>query len=370
MGAKVRLTARPGSAIFRGWSGACTGTERTCEVTYGGASLQVGARFEANAYNLAFVTSTTHTANLGGVAGADTICAERARTAGLAGTFRAFLSAEGPAVNRLVGARGWVRVDGAPLLDERVTPEKLLHPLDLDEFGRRLQADDLSWSGGHEGGPKAATCHQWTYDGTDGFAKAGLPERLGPQWGDVWIPGGALCDRRHHLYCFGVDKQKALTTTETPGRIIFVSEPGSLSSAGIVALDSACSTAARNAGLPTTNFVALLSLPGESAAERAAIQADDTLFVRPDGLVIGTGDEIHAGRLRTAIDIMANKQFLDAEVRIGGRLTERGDHCDQWRSSLLGDYAAGMTVSTVRATSNRRIRCDDATPLSVYCVQR
>ena len=55
---------------------------------------------------------------LGGLAGADAICAARANAAGLPGTFKAFLgSLNANAWARLAGARGFARVDGKPFGD-------------------------------------------------------------------------------------------------------------------------------------------------------------------------------------------------------------------------------------------------------------
>jgi hypothetical protein len=64
-----------------------------------------------------FVTSTVYTGNLGGSAGADDKCQERADAAGLGGTFKAWLSATGTgnsAFDRLSHASvPYVRVDDA-----------------------------------------------------------------------------------------------------------------------------------------------------------------------------------------------------------------------------------------------------------------
>jgi hypothetical protein len=67
--------------------------------------------------NFAFVTSTKQLPTTFGsdLAGADAICNTRATQAGLLGTYVAWLSSTTmPAVNRLGGARGWIRTDGLP----------------------------------------------------------------------------------------------------------------------------------------------------------------------------------------------------------------------------------------------------------------
>ena len=63
--------------------------------------------------NYVFATSSLHPGDLGGLAGADAICQQRATAAGLTGTYVAYLTSGGiHASTRLIGSRGWQRVDG------------------------------------------------------------------------------------------------------------------------------------------------------------------------------------------------------------------------------------------------------------------
>lgn len=95
--------------------------------------------------NRAFVTSTTHVLGaLGGLAGADAICNQRAAAAGLDGTYVAWLSSStASAASRLANASGWVRTDGKPFAKSRgdLLAGRLLYPLELDETGTRRRAD-------------------------------------------------------------------------------------------------------------------------------------------------------------------------------------------------------------------------------------
>src|SRR5690606_988458 len=77
----------------------------------GGGDPDAGAADAALPTNIVFVTSTQHVAqDLGGLEGADRICADRAAAAGLPGTYVAWLSTRTvDARDRLAGARGWVR---------------------------------------------------------------------------------------------------------------------------------------------------------------------------------------------------------------------------------------------------------------------
>ena len=141
IGARVELAVAPNRAALLGFSGDCTGT--SCIVTMGGPRRVV---IELGAYNVVFVTSTTMTpaelvARGGGspVVGGEIVCAARAAAAGLTGTFVPWISdATTHAGDRLAGARGWVRFDGAPFAD---SPESLLqqnqtfYPILFDELG-------------------------------------------------------------------------------------------------------------------------------------------------------------------------------------------------------------------------------------------
>ena len=99
--------------------------------------LRVHARSSAPVPNLAFVTSATVTGNIG-VAGADAMCAQAANNAGLAGTFVAWISTSGVnAIDRITGARGWVRTDGASVMDtiDPAFDGAMFAPIDHDENG-------------------------------------------------------------------------------------------------------------------------------------------------------------------------------------------------------------------------------------------
>src|SRR5690349_1441788 len=66
-------------------------------------------------HNVAFLTSSRHDGDLGGLAGADATCQTLAEGAGLPGRFVALLSdADQSAIDRLDSASGWVRTDGLP----------------------------------------------------------------------------------------------------------------------------------------------------------------------------------------------------------------------------------------------------------------
>ena len=87
-----------------------------------------------------FVTSTSTTGNIGGVAGADAICAAQANAAGLSGRFLAWLSdtrgaSPSARFNKSLGA--YRLVDGTQIASSYadLTDGRIAAPINLDEFG-------------------------------------------------------------------------------------------------------------------------------------------------------------------------------------------------------------------------------------------
>jgi hypothetical protein len=183
------------------------------------------------AANLVFVTSTTQSGNLGGLAGADAICSTLAGNAGLPGTFVALLSTSTvDARNRLAGARGWVRPDGRVVADtiEDLFDGSVYHPILLTEDGERIRdvLDDPDaetvtvFTGSRADGLRrsneaAEFCRDWT-DQDPSFAvthyygvAASTSEDLIRREFDV----GIGCRSSRRLYCFGTDQN---TTVEPP----------------------------------------------------------------------------------------------------------------------------------------------------------
>src|SRR5439155_16338708 len=103
--------------------------------------------------NYVFATSSTYLPNLGGLAGADTLCMQRATAAGLPGHYVAWLSTSAVAApSRLVlpgtanPARGWIRPDGRPVTDRisDLLAGTIYYPIRVDEAGLDLE------TGSHE----------------------------------------------------------------------------------------------------------------------------------------------------------------------------------------------------------------------------
>jgi hypothetical protein len=152
--------------------------------------------------SLIFVTSSMYDGNLGGLAGADAKCQQAADAAGLAGSFRAWLSDNTiSAANRLVHSEvPYVRVDGVPVADDwaDLTDGTLDYPVVIDENGANVGNSEV-WTGTHETGAAiyGQNCSGWTV--VSGTAEVGLANLTSYQWTKKYPQ---FCNRTNvRLYC-------------------------------------------------------------------------------------------------------------------------------------------------------------------------
>lgn len=245
-----------------------------------------------NVFNYAFVTSSTHDGALGGLAGADAICATRASAAGLPGTYVAWLStASVDAVGRLGSARGFIRPDGAPFADQPadIAANQIFNALHVDETGADVGSVSV-WTGTLKNGTNDSnTCTGWTVD-------SGASGRIGSSQGGpaIWTESvsSPSCVQSNRLYCFGIDKTATeLTPTVTNGKVAFISN-GTINPStgtGIAGADSMCNT--EGMGL-NGSFKALLASTTAPAISRFT---PGNVYIRRDGTLIGDYDTLAAG---------------------------------------------------------------------------
>jgi hypothetical protein len=170
---------------------------------------------------IVFTTSTQYRgALLGGVEGADAICAGHASEAGLAGEFKAWLSQlDTSAADRLThSTKPYVLVDGTEVAgswDDLVRFD-LLHAIDLDEHGAALPPDGtfsnavwtatrtdgqaIPWTpGGTPTENPRLDCTLWSsMDG--GVGMLGSWSATDVTW--TATSSGILCGETARLYCF------------------------------------------------------------------------------------------------------------------------------------------------------------------------
>jgi hypothetical protein len=161
-----------------------------------------------------FVTSATYGAAFGngantGRVGADLLCNNSAKSAGLTGTFVAWLSNEARpgltltnAADAVTGDGPWYRIDGMKAFNNHANLSTIpLVSLDFTEQGQKLPVTQVQrvWTGTGTGGTLgAADCDAWITTGDTVEGQYGDPNTPA-QWTDA---GGQSCNNQAHLYCF------------------------------------------------------------------------------------------------------------------------------------------------------------------------
>ena len=174
---------------------------------------------------LVFVTSDAYEGDLGGLRGADGICQSHADSAGLDGTFRAWLSdsvsspATDPTFYKHDGP--YVRVDGATVAAswDDLTDATLLARIEVDETGghplkQAIESGSSTiiriWTNTSSTGtsisagsaiPAQNSCQEWTSGSNDRSTTGAL--ELGPYVDTYWTQRyNAHCDLPAGLCCF------------------------------------------------------------------------------------------------------------------------------------------------------------------------
>jgi hypothetical protein len=281
----VTLSAQASAgSIFTGWFGAgCSGTG---DCVMDGAGT-VTATFQRR-HNVVFVTSQPVVpAELGGLSGADGFCQKRADTAGLVGTYVAWLSSSTvDAKDRIAGARGWIRADGRPFADsvDDLVHGRLFYPPSVDEFGQPLAPSGLEMvitGTGADGTSEPAFpahCDDWS--STNGLYAAGVPFDGPERWTNAL---SLSCDTAARLYCMGIDDATALVPARVSGRVAFLTSSQHTGAEGVAQFDAGCQLEADANWIPGT-FRALIATSTAPAASRFSTNGE--LWVRLDGIPV------------------------------------------------------------------------------------
>lgn len=404
-GTHVTLEITPSAgAYFSGWSGACAGIVRSCEIALD-ADATAGARFAPIQGNLVFVTADTFDGDLDGLDGADAKCAGAAAEAGLSGHYVALLSTDTvDARSRLVvpgtqtEARGFFRLDGLPVADtvgELFDDKAILYPILYDQDGRPLESSDrvndgdaYVWTGSFENGTKRAglTCDGFTSDDGGKQSVAGQPNG-GP---GAWLRsiGGACSSlgtygRNPRLYCFGVDSSAAPSFPKSPaGKRIYTTK-ADFAMTGRAGADALCD-AEKPAGAGAVK--ALLTTTDAAASE---VLDAGTIYLRVDGTIVGTGAELVAvskgiGKLLTGpwqngdgtypeVDSSSGYRWLGVPG-IGAGLDRLGtpqSTCDDWTNTDDTQTGAFGEAQFINVYALSGIPSDDcfADELPILCVE-
>jgi hypothetical protein len=165
---------------------------------------------EASAFNFfdgtgakrVFTTSTAQNGNLGGIAGANAICAARASAASLSGTYRAWIGdGTGDPSANFTKTSSYVLVDGATLVSPTyadLTDGNLDHAIDQDEFGNTITTNKFTWTNVSISGTAGGNhCGSWT--ATTGSGGVGSLVTA-TNWTSTSTV--AACNTNRRLYCF------------------------------------------------------------------------------------------------------------------------------------------------------------------------
>ena len=151
------------------------------------------------------MTSTTHSGNLGGLSGADAICATRAAAGGLTGTFQAWISdgVDSPSSRVAKFGTRYVTTGGQVIASnwEDLTDGSInAGGIQLDETGSDVGAGKFVWANvlqlaGIPAGPNH--CAGWTSD--SGTGQTGLTGAAASTWTNT--ASTSDCSTTLHLYC-------------------------------------------------------------------------------------------------------------------------------------------------------------------------
>ena len=338
-------------SVFVGWEGGgCEGTDPcTVEVV---EDTIISARFDLG-HNLVFVTSAPSSGELGGLEGADAHCQQLADDAGLDGTYRAWLSSSAvDARDRLIGSRGWMRVDRKLVADTvaDLVEGRILHPIRIDELGNDIGLSDVYTGTGTDGAVQSFTCEDWTaaagFGGVGNSAFGGVSFGMGPDG------SGTSCSLERPLYCFGIDHDLAvLPPTPSDDRFAFITTASWTPAGGIGSADALCQSEAALSALPGT-YKALLATTEASPASRFDTAAAP--WRRVDGVRITETAEamFQAGRFDSFLNLTADGQtYYSSSTFVWsgtGSLAEAGaanQTCNDWQPSA-GDRGLGGLVAS------------------------
>lgn len=306
-------------------------------------------------HNLVFVTHGVYAGNLGGLVGADAICNNEARTAGLPGTYVAWLSTPGtPASSRLAG-RGWVRRDGLGVVDTiaDLKAGKMLRPVRLDAYGYDVGHATAFTATGMDGTYRdvyaSNSCDGWTTASASLLpAAAGYTDGTAAGWTDHINPTGILtCGSREHLYCFGTSLSQPLEPPAETGWTAFLTRDVWRSGGGLATADALCATEASAQGL-TGVFKAMLTTKAASAASRFAAVTQP--WIRVDKVrLAATPSAFFARTLDAPLNVSADGTFnlIGNAAQIGafdwtkpGSANPMGDYtCDDWQSRASAAFS-------------------------------
>ena len=364
-----------------------------------------GGGGDSKPQRLAFYTSNTGNgalaswadvsgSGLTGLMAADAVCQARADTAGLPGTYVAWLSDDSnDAYCRVHGLSGkkidkcgqvvlptsagpWFRTDSRPFtgsIEELTNAGVIYYPMRTDEFSSLEEEHYHYWTGTNQAGVAAANnCNNWMDSSVSGpFVNTGASYGTVGWFTDV--VSSAVCWQYRRLLCLETGSGNAHPDPSDEGKIVFVTSavgsgnlgtwPLASGATGIAAGDNICQGLALAALLPNSgNFKAWVSDSTTDAIDRLT---SDGPWVRLDGVQVAASKSALVNSwVETSISVMEQGQYTRSSVWTGtnGYGLGGGATCSDWTdgdsaSGAAGDSAqsddtgwSGTTVSSCSST--------------------
>lgn len=326
--------------------------------------------------NFAFLTSEIGTGDLSswtsaggntGLAAGDAVCNTLASSAGLPGTYAAWLSDSSDdaycRVHGLTGKKGscipgdpttpagpWSKTDGTPFadtIDQMLSPNgKVYTTMNADENGNTFLGS-VVWktatlSDGTLDTVSLGNCSDWT----DGTSPVSVTSGLSTKTTESWTTGAiSSCGpvAGAHLLCLQIGSGPIIPIPVSAGKKAFVTSVqgrgdlntdwgGHSSQNGIAAGDEICQSLAATAGLANASaFKAWLSDATTNAADRLS---SDGPWVRIDGIKIAENKaDLIDGQLLEPLNVTETGEYVG---NFGGYTgtddsgNGTGDQCDNW----------------------------------------
>lgn len=343
--------------------------------------------------NIVFVSSSSSSGNLGGLAGADAECQRLAEDANLAGTYRAWLSAPGAAApihapTRIPGGGPFVLVNGdlvATNVSDFIDRDGPDIALNVTQWNAARSTS--VWTGTTAGGTYGGlACSVWNTTTATGIV--GTTTSHAADWTDTGA--AATCSTSAALYCFqdgcfadtmndenncgACNNRCGTAETCIQGRCgayaFLTSQPHNGDFDGLAGGDAFCNSLAAAAGRPGT-YVAWLSTTAAAAASRIV----DTEYYRFDNRRIAANrDSLFRSNLENPINVRETGMLAPEPSPVWTGTSASGSAtgftCSGWgttdaNGSYGNSHAVDITWTFVDAPNG--VICTPALP--IYCFQ-
>jgi hypothetical protein len=304
----------------------------------------VAATFSPMRGNPVFLSSVGVRTDLGSLAAYDRVCNQLASDAGIndaqgSGFIAAMADSTTDLRTRFASVPGgWVRLDGRPFatgVAALLERGEVVYPIRYSERGKDERATPVDpeiyvMTGANaDGTSSTATCSDWSDATSASQAEVGYPTGGATAWSTTLPIGCGILPLR--IACFGRSRTEPVQVPTFTGKRIWLSNTPFLP--GNISPDAHCTTES-----PAGVAAAVALLPYSNRAAAAALDPGAT-YVRTDGQLVGTGQQIIDRDLLSAIWIHADgtlEQRPLARVWTGdsdlNRPVPLAQTCNDWTS--------------------------------------